>query len=78
MADSVKLLSNTAAFTAANTVYGAVAALITVSGPTLITQRANSVVIATVVLDRGSYVIRKARTDTFEANVSINATSVAL
>lgn len=80
MADSVKLLSNTAAFsTSANDVFGAVAALITVSGPTLISQINNAnTTIATVVLDKGSYIIRKAPSDVFTANVTINATAVAL
>lgn len=79
MAESIKLLANTVSFTAANTVFGAVAALITVASPTLITQaRANNEIIGSVVLDKGSYIIRKARTDTFAANVAVNATAVAL
>lgn len=80
MADSTKLLSNTCSFsTSANTVFNAGSALVTVTDITLITQRnASNAVIGSVVLEKGSYILRKGRDETFEANATIYATKVAL
>lgn len=79
MAESVKLLSNTASFTTANTVFNAGSVILTVTELTLVTQRSNTnVVLASVVLDKGSYILRKGRDDTLEANVVVYASKVAV
>lgn len=80
MFPSVKLLSNSVSFsTSANTVFDAGSVLATVSNTTLITQKSNTaVVLGSVVLERGSYILRKGRTDTLEANVTIFASKVAI
>lgn len=78
MPDAIKLLSNTISFTAANTVFNAGTLVVYTTATTLITQKnANNVTVGSIILDKGSYVFRKTRTDTFEANVAISCSSIA-